>query len=229
MNHITFTKIKQWYLPVAAEDYKALRALGVPLLRVHQNFLPTLSLITKGHDYSGRLVSFKDDILNPYLDNLGQKWQQSQSRKCSISASVLKFEARLEPKNVEAFTKLEASLRKFFVRWGYSASFDYSETRGKGKLHIQYKYDSKKSPVIVLKEDSTSLPAIKLEIGFVRLTLTLGEKEIETNIAISAGGQWSSLHTSRCLYTQVSDVRPMVASLMAIVDKDQHNFENHHA
>lgn len=226
---ISLTKIKQWYLPVDAASYNILKAAGVPLIRFHENFIPTLSLITKPRGIKGKLVDFNDAILHPYLDKLGELWQRKEHRKASITGSVLKFEtthASIQAASKEALQKVEISLRRFFTRWGYAAVFEYSESRGKCKLHVDYKYDSNRMPVIPLVEDPTSLPTIRLKLGFIRVSITLGEKEVETNIAIAAGAGWNSLHTSRCLYDQVSDVRPMVSALMQIVNKDQHNFES---
>lgn len=227
--HIVLTKIKQWYMPVDADSYKVLRNAGIPLIRIHENFLPTLSLLTKSKNIKASLVGFNDTILHPYLDELGSRWQKKEHRKASITASVLKFETSsasiLEPSR-EALIKIEASLRKFFTRWGYTAIFESSESRGKCKLHVTYKYDSNRAPVIHLVEDPTSLPIIKLELGYVRISITLGEKEVETNVALATGGIWTSVQTTRCLYSQVSDVRPFVAALMSVVNKDPHNGDN---
>jgi hypothetical protein len=56
--------------------------------------------------------------------------------------------------------------------------------------------------------------------------MTLGEKEVETNVAVATGPIWNSIHTSRSLYSQISDVRPFINALMRIPAKDEHNFDN---
>lgn len=226
---ITLTKLRQWYLPVDADSYNILKKAGVPLIRIHENFIPTLSLLTKGKNIKARVVDFNDTILHPYLDELGVRWQKREHRKATINASVLKFEtthASVLIASREAVIKLEASLRRFFTRWGYTAVFEVSENRGKCRLHVTYKHDSNRTPIIPLVEDATSLPVIKFDIGFVRISITLGSKDMETNVSVAAGGKWTSIQTSRCLYSQVSDVRPMIATLMEIAAKDPHNFDN---
>lgn len=228
---ITLTKVRQFYLPVDAESYKILRSAGVPLIRIHENFIPTLSLITKSKKIKAQLVDFHETILNPYLDELGTRWQKKDHRTATLNASVLKFEtnhASIYQASKEPLEKVEASLRRFFTRWGYSASFETSENRGKRKLHVSYKHDSNRSPIIHMVEDPTSVPTIKLEIGFVRISLTMLENEVETNISIATGGTWTSVQTTRCLYTQISDVRPFITALMKIPDHDPHNFDNKH-
>jgi hypothetical protein len=226
---IRLTKIRQWYLPVDAESYNILKDAGVAMLRIHENFLPTIGLLTKKRKIKARSVPFNESILHPYLDELGSRWQAKEFRKATINASVLKFEtthASIHAKSKEVIEKLEASLRRFFTRWGYAAMFEYSESRGKCKLHVTYKYDSTKLPVIPLVEDSTSLPTITLELGHIRVRLTMGMKYVETNISEATGNSWTSVRTSRCLYSQISDVRPFINALMRVTDNDPHNFDN---
>lgn len=226
---IQLTRIKQWYLPVDADSYNILKAAGCPLLRIHENFIPTLSLLTKPHHIKAQVVNFNDSILHPYLDELGARWQKKEFRKATINASILKFEttnASIQASAKEALEKVETSLRRFFTRWGYQAVFEVSENRGKVKLHVTYKYDSTRMPVIPLVEDPLSLPTITLVLGFLRIRMTLGEKEVETNISLASGSTWNSIQTSRCLYSQISDVRPLINTLVRVVNKDPHNFDN---
>lgn len=229
MQIIRLTKLKQWFLPVDAESYKILRAAGIPLIRIQENFLPTIGLLTAKHKIKAKLIDFNESILNPYLDELGTRWQKKDHRVATIRSNVLKFEtthaSAAESARI-AVPKLEASLRRFFSRWGYTASFELSESRGKIKFYVSYKYDSNKLPIIHLQEDVTSLPVARIDIGFLRISLTMGEKEVETNVSIATGTTWQSIHTSRCLYSQVSDVRQIVTTLMDIPSRDQHNFDN---
>lgn len=226
---IQITKIRQWYMPVDAESYKILRDAGAPLIRIHENFMPTLGLLVKSKGIRAQRVDFNTEILEPAFDKLGQNWQKRDHRKVTITTSTMKFEtshaSALEAAK-PALEKIETSLRRFFSRWGYTASFELSESRGKIKLHVAYKYDSQRNPIIPLVEDPTSVPTIRLELGFVRISLQLMAKEVETNISIATGNVWHSMHTSRCLYSQVSDVRPMIAAMMRFVNADPDNADN---
>jgi hypothetical protein len=226
---VKLTKIKQFYFPVDADDYKLLKSFGLPVIKIHENLLPTLGLVFNKHKIKPQSVNFMDTIMNPYLDKIGEVWQSKEHRVATITKSVMKFEttkASIQASSREALHKLETSLRRFFTRWGYSAVFELSESRGKLKLHVQYKFDPERDPIIPLVEDATSLPSIKLELGFVRLSLTLMKREVEINVAIAAGTGWNSIHTSRCLYSQITDVRPMLTALVNVVNNDQHNSDN---
>lgn len=226
---VKLTKIKQFYMPVDADDYKLLRNLGVPVIRIHENLMPTLMLMFNKHKVKPQSVSFPDAIRDPYLDKIGETWQKKEHRKATIAKTWMKFEtthASIQGPSREAMRKLEASLRRFFQRWGYSAAFEVSESRGKLKLHVNYRFDPERAPIIPLVEDATSVPQIKLDLGFVRLTLTLMKTDVEVNVSIAAGTGWNSLYTSRCLYSQISDVRPMLAALVNVASADPHNSDN---
>lgn len=227
---IKFTKIKSYFFPVDADDYKLLRHHGIPAIKIHENLMPTLGLLFARHSLRPQLISFMDAILNPYLDRVGTVWQRKEHRKATIHKTWMKFEtthASIQSESREALHKLEASLRNFFTRWGYLAVYEVSESRGKLKLHVSYRFDPEAcAPIVPLAENPTSLPTIRLDLGFVRLSVTQMKKEVEINVAVAAGTGWNSIHTSRCLYSQISDVRPMLATLVAFVGKDQHNADN---
>jgi ribosome-associated toxin RatA of RatAB toxin-antitoxin module len=199
------------------------------LIRIPENLFPTLGLLFKKHKIKPQLVSFADTIRNPYFDKLGSTWQAKEHRKATISNSVMKFEtthASIQPQAREAMHKLEASLRRFFTRWGFAHSFEVSESRGKLKLHVDYRFDPERAPVIPLVEDPTSMPQIRLDLGFMRITLVMLKTEIEYNVALAAGTDYNSIHTGRCLYSQVSDVRPWISALVNITSNDPHNSDN---
>lgn len=226
---LSLTKIKQWYLPFDAETYKIMRdQLGLPVTRIHQNLFPILHAAAKKHKMEIRGINFIDDILNPYLDKLGTTWLKREHRTATLNGSVLKFEttnSKVKEQGVLAINKLEGSLRRFFERWGYKAVFEYSEARGKCKLHVKYKFNSEQMQVIPLVEPNEALPTVRLKLGFVKLTLILGPKSVEVNYAIAAGTGWTSMHTSTCLYSQISDVRPMMRALVDVTNREPYNDE----
>ena len=226
---VRLTRIKQWYLPADAESYTALKEIGRPLTRIHINFMPAVKLLANKHKLRGTEVSFKDEILDPFLDKVGTAWNSKEFFKASIGNRTMKFET-LKPEVLDKAKRwvpqMEEKLRAFFQRWGYSSTFDYSESRGRCKLNVEYWYDSQKLPIVVLEEEPKPLPKIQLKLGFTRITLQFGTKYIDTAIEISQGGNFTPLHTTRCLYSQVSSVRPMLNALMSVLDKDEHNFDN---
>jgi hypothetical protein len=72
----------------------------------------------------------------------------------------------------EAIPKLQDLLEKFFARWGFSSTFDYSTKNGRCKLNVEYWFDTNKLPIVVLEESAVDLPKVQWKLGFTRFTLS---------------------------------------------------------
>lgn len=172
---IRLTRIKQWFIPVDADSYLALKDAGVPLTRIHQDFLPTVALITKKHGIRALEVKFKDEIMDPFFEKIGVSWNKKLHCRCSIGGRTMKFES-LKPEAHKAATEaipiLQDLLEKFFSRWGFSSTFDYSEKNGRVKLNVEYWHDVNKLPVVVLEEAAEDLKPVQLKLGRTRFTLS---------------------------------------------------------
>jgi hypothetical protein len=251
VQEIQLTKIKQWYIPANTESYIALRKAGVPLLRIHQDFIPTLGLLVK-NKIRAKEVNFKTSILDPFLDKVGSSWLRKDNRRCDIQATSMRFDA-VKPESfaeaTETVPKLQAVLEKFFTRWGYGFTFELSSVKTRMRLNVNYWLDSEKLPVIELEQDPEELTPIRLKLGFTRLTFTFdgyksttvsappvyGSPErgkshkigyVHLLIEVSQGGIYKPLHSTRCTYTELSTVKPLIAALMSIPNFDHHNFDN---
>jgi hypothetical protein len=249
---IRLTKIKQWWLPADAESYSILKDAGVPLIRFHVDFLPTLKLLTDKHHIRAKEVHFKSEIMDPFMDLMGSTWNKKPHCRATIGSRTMKFET-LKPeafaKAKESLPKLEALLAGFFTRWGFNHRFEYSESRGKCRLNVEYFFDSTKLPVIPLHTEPGTLPKIQLKLGFARLTFTFdnydsktvtlpprrGQQEgvaehkigyVHLTVEVSQGGVFKPIYSNKCLYSQLSSVKPLIAALMTVPDHDIHNFDN---
>lgn len=226
---IYLTRIKQWYIPADTESYLALRAAGVPLLRIHRDFLPTVGLLTKKHNIKAKERNFKTDILDPFLDKVGASWLRRENRRCEIQATTMRFEA-IKPEAFdeakETIPKLQKVLEDFFSRWGYRCSFEFSQVRSKIRFNVEYRLDAEKLPIIPIEQDVAALPRIQLKLGFTRISMMFGDKYVDTLIEVSQGGVFKPLHSSRCLYSQISTVKPLIMALANVPNKDVHNSDN---
>lgn len=226
---IRLTKLKQWYMPVDAESYLILKAAGLPLLRIHEDMLETVGLLLKRNNIRAKSIKFNEELLEPYLDKIAATWQKGEHFTARITSNVMVFKtehASVLEKGRERAVKLEDALRRFFERWGYIATIEKSEKRNKLLIHVTYKYSSDRNPVLHLEQEAEAMPTFSVELGFVKLTISMGAKELEVNVSAKAGTGWNSLHTSRTIYSQISNVKPMIACLMDIVNRDPDNFEN---
>lgn len=221
---ITLTRIKQWYIPADTESYLALRQLKIPLVRIEQNFLPSVGVLLKRNGFRAKSVDFRTEILEPQLDKWGELWLKRKNRSVSMSTKNLRFEttkAEAHAMAEKAIPNLEEAIMRFFKRWGFSYKIDYSVARGKIRFNVDYYFDQEKLPLITLEEDEATLPKVELQLGFTRLGFTFGTKYIETIVEVSQGGVFTPIHTTKCLYTELSDVRPLLTSLMDAVNQDK--------
>lgn len=243
---IRLTKIKQWYVVADVETYKVLKDLGTPMIRVHQNFLPTLGLLTSRANVKVKNVDFESEIMDPFLTKTTETWAKKYG-KVQMTNRNLVFSAASTSKDgpgadakfkgaKSAVEKLETILATFFARWGYKCQLVYSENKDgtKMKFHVEYWFDSEKTPILPLETPVQELKHVELKFGFARLVLSMddmtkkgrNQNYIHVRFEVSQGGNWTSVHTSKCLPTQVSSVLPAVGAMMEIVNLDPHNFDN---
>lgn len=226
---IRLTKVKQFYLPVDAESYLVLRNAGIPLTRIHQDILPTIQLLTRQNNIKAKEVSFANEIVTPFLDRVGAEWLKGEHRSVTITAKTMRFETT-NSKGLrsaeEAAPKLQACLERFFLRWGFRSTIEQSVHRNKCLIYVSYWLDANTQPVISLEQAATEIPAVTLTFGFTRLTLKLGPRECHLVVSTSQGGTFVPLHSTRCLYNQISDVRGMLTALLEIPSIDPTNPDN---
>lgn len=227
---LKLVKIKQWYLAFDVESYNLLLKAGIPLLKFHEDFLPIVQLMCQNKKIKGKLIKWKDDILTPFLIKIGSDFNKNEHCLASINNKIMKFEVNKSSAaqhiKTKVFPKLEEDLINFFNRWGYSQSITYSELRGKARLSVNYWLDNEKLPILPLKEPIHEIAPVYLRLGSMRLAFRFGEKWIETVLEIGQGGKFNPYYSSRCLYSQISSVLPIINALMNVPNKDSHNSDN---
>lgn len=221
---IRLTKIKQWYLPADVKSYKRLRKAGVPLLRFHERMLPTVAMIAKRSGIQAEEVSFKETILNPFLDRLSSEWtklHEDTDVEINSKTIILKTTHADAADEVEpVFKDLEACVERFFERWGYSYTFEVSKKRGKYLVHVNYWYNDSKQPIVHVEDDPEKQTTIELVLGFLKLTLTMDDTHISTVVHTSCGGNWTPVHSSRCLYSQVTNLQPFIEGMFELSTRE---------
>lgn len=249
---IRLTRIKNFYIPVDAESYRIMRDAGVPLLQIHTDFLPTLAPLLKKRKVRAREVHFRDEILNPFLEKVADRWNKKPNCKATIGTRTMVFQttsAMAYAAARESLPKLEQVLIRFFQQYGYRTTFTPSEQRGKLKLVVDYWFDATKMPIITLEGEVQESKPVYWKIGFTRLgfkfdnfhtTTISGEKDKITGVAekihkigyvhltveVSQGGVFKAIHSTRCTFTELSSVKPLMVALMNVPNLDPHNFDN---
>ncbi len=249
---IRFTKIKQWFIPADADSYKVLRDSGIPLTRLHQDFIPTIRPVLQSRGVRVKQVDFKEEILHPFLDKVGTSWSKKPHTKSLIQARAMLFEVVHADGLVvgrQTAPKLQDVLSKFFSQWGYCMTFEVSESKGKLRIAVEYWFDPEREPIVVLAEAPEERKPLRLKLGNLRISFVFDEFEsqtvrvrkaglsddapardhrigyVHTTIESRQGGQFKSIFSSRCKYSDISNVLPLVAALMDVPNHNGNNFE----
>lgn len=227
---INLVKIKSWYLPGDSESYKCLKSLSIPLLKIHQDFIPTVELQAKSRGVRAK-VSYFSDIRDATLDKLGAAWKSKPGRTCSLNDHRLIFLAKPSEESRAAVSRVEGILHKFCVRWGHSFTPHFSETPTKLKLVIDYKFDPSRNPVISI-DDTTQKSVMELVLGFTKIRLTFKQPtvDIEKNhrgeeskifnkpvtlleVLTQAGNNWVPVHSATFSDQNIGDPKEFLEAM----------------
>lgn len=200
---IHFVKIRSWYIPADAESYRILVDLKVPLVKLHQDLIPTLQLATKPKGIRAKATPFKD-IQIEFLDRIGETWLKQPGRKCSLGEKESRFSAPANRKNRKAIDSLDRIYQGFCARWGFSYHPIFSETPKDLKLVLRYKFDPERNP-IVPSVVPVEKPVFEIELGFTRIRITLGVQRLSTPTR-GRGGNRNDLPTPIGAPTHILEV-----------------------
>jgi hypothetical protein len=208
---LNLVKIKSWYIPGDASTYQVFKKLGIPLLKIHADFLPTVALKMKPAGYRAKAQNF-NELRDDFLDRLGTQWKSKAGRNCKLADNQLAFTAEASAANRKAIARVETIIHEFCGRWGFRCVPQFSELPNKLKLVVNLKFDPNLEPVIP-NEDTVKDTVHELILGFTKIKLTLmpATKQIKTQrtlleIFTKAGTEWVSLHTSTFTDYEIGDV-----------------------
>ena len=238
---ITLVKIKGWYVPADSSTYKCLKGIGIPLLKIHADFIPTLEMQARPLGIRAKVTYFtglRDDM----LDKLGSAWKSKPGRNCSLNDHRLVFITKPSDASRAAISRVEGIFHKFCVRWGHSFESHFSETPTKLKLVIDYKFDPRRNPVISI-EDQTQKNEMSLILGFTKITLTFQQKTVDVakhnrngdsdqsrlfnkpitllQIYTQAANQWLPVHTATFADQNIGDPREFLEAMGHLFNRRQ--------
>ncbi|QRE00117.1 hypothetical protein [Burkholderia phage BCSR5] len=238
-SEIKLTKIKQWIMPRDAVSYKVLRRLGLPYTKFHERMMPTLKLLMEKKGVKASPVQFQDDIFEPFTDKVIEGWERIPGCKALIKSKSMTFVCKGADnfdRAQKAKEKLEECLDRFFRRWGYTYTAQWSEGKTTLKLYIEYVFSNDRMPELKVESENEVVPETILTLGRTRLVFKFGkintkgphsgrEPEVTLKVEISQGGQWNGIHTSHCLYCEISNVMPAITALANVLNQNPDNMD----
>lgn len=214
---LNFVKIRSWFVPADAETYQKLKELNTPLVKLHQDFIPTLSLVLKPRGIRAKSIPFRD-IFNARMDKIGTIWKSQPERRCTIDENRAVFTCKTTEKNKKSISELDILFSKFCSRWGMRYSPVYSEANGRSKLVVDYKFDPDLNPCVPtsIPEDKTSFEFV---LGFTKITLSFHQKGRggvpynHIKISTRTGNEWLQVYTGSFTNKEIGDIRPWLSAM----------------
>lgn len=171
---VDFVKVKSWYIPADSASYKKLRSLKIPILKVHQNHLPTLKLILDRKGIKARGRNW-DSVFDDFVFKITDRWATSPARSASVGAKTLVFKSKILPKTDEHLSTLETHLKRFFSRWAFDCDIEIKKNALSVKLICTFSFNKEKNPIISL-DDEFKVRESKLNLNSLhRLVFTVGD------------------------------------------------------
>lgn len=169
---IKLVRISDWLVPFDHVSYKALQVNGISHTRIKRDVMDTvygLRLQPKGIELE--IIEFST-VWVDFLGNVASRWKRIPSTKFTNSARTVTMDtlhaavrAEVEPQ-VE---KIERCFDRFFSRWGSSYQFSFSESRGKLRIHVEFRHGVKNPVLEITRKPS---PVRTLDFGNTRIDIT---------------------------------------------------------
>jgi len=217
-NVLNFVRIKSWYIPSDALCYAMLKKLGVPMLKIHADFIPTLGLLLKPKGFRAKSKNF-NEIRDTFLDKLGTQWKSKDDRSCKLDDNTLVFTAVASKANKKSIAKVETLIHAFCSRWGFSCNSQFSELPKKLKLSVKYKFSSEAEPVIP-NVDLPKQVSHEMILGFNKIRISVLPATEKTKVQrsslevfVKAGTEWVAVHTSTFTDYEIGDVTDFAAAV----------------
>lgn len=144
---VVLVKLRRYYVPADVESYRTLHRLHVPCVRFHEDMIDTLKLLPIS--LIGRPF---EDVFNEFEYKLEQAWTKNPQRRFIKKPNQFILDTKDLSKVRVSVPAVETTIRKFFARWGYAVTTEFSETPTRAKLVVSYKYDPSILPQIEFLE-----------------------------------------------------------------------------
>jgi hypothetical protein len=214
---ITLVKYKTYFMPRSGEDYALMRKLKMPVTRIHHSALGILKHQADKNGIRLKGVSW-NSILGEATTKIAQYWDgeffKSEFTKnrmvCSTTHSSV-----LELGRTKA-SAVQGAIERFLQRWGFKGEFNYSESRDKLQLVVDYTFNKFRTPAVEVGQNPDDAPSYTFTVGFTRFKFTQTEKYLIWTLLMQSGTEWKEVRSGRSLLTDVSDPSDLIGGLLIL-------------
>jgi hypothetical protein len=212
---ITLVKYKTHYMPRTGEDYARMRKLRMPVTRLHHSALGILKHQADKNGIALKGVSW-NSVLNEATSKVESYWAGEHFKSEFTRGRMLvstTHSSVLESARSKA-TNVQGAIERFMNRWGFSGQFNYSESRDKVQLVVDYEFNAARTPAIDVGQNPEDAPSYTFTAGFTRWVFTQTGKYLIWKMQTQTGQEWREVTSGRSLLNTVSDPSEMIGGLL---------------
>lgn len=194
-----------------------MRKLKMPVTRIHHSALGILKHQADKNGIRLKGVSW-NSVLGEATSKVEQYWAgehfKSEFTKGRMVVSTTNASV-LEEGRAKA-SVVHGAIERFLQRWGFSGEFNYSESRDKLQLVVDYKFNKYRTPAVEVGQNPDDAPSYTFTVGFTRFKFTQTEKYLIWTMLMKAGSEWKEVRSGRSLLTDVSDPGDLIGGLLLL-------------
>lgn len=214
---ITLVKYKTFFMPRSGDDYALMRTLKMPVTRIHHSALGILKHQADKNGVRLKGVSW-NSILGDATTRLASYWNGDSFKSEFSKGRMLLNTAHSSVLDVgrTKATVAQGAIERFLNRWGFVGEFNYSESRDKLQLVVDYKFSLNRTPAVEVAKTQEDAPSSTFTIGFTQFKFTQTDNYLIWTLLTQVGAEWKEVRSGRSLLTEVSDPRDLIGGLLRL-------------
>lgn len=204
-------------MPRSGADYALMRSIKMPVTRIHHSALGILKhqadkngIALKGVSWNSVLGEATTKIAGYWAgDHFSTEFSKGRMLVNTTHSSVL------DTGRVKA-SVVQGAIERFLNRWGFTGEFNYSESRDKVQLVVDYDFNLHRTPAVEVGQAPDEVPSSTFTIGFTQFKFTQTEKYLIWTMLMQAGTEWKEVRSGRSLLTDVSDPGDLIGGLLRL-------------
>lgn len=211
---INVVRLKDWVIPYDADAYKVLYSHGITPTRIKFDVFDTvLSLKLRPAKVKVNYVKFDKVWFDDFLDKVARNWAKIPSTKItntSTSVTLTTTHPGVYEEAKATLEKAQAAFDRFSTRWGTSMLVTSSESRGKLKMHVEFRHGAK-PPVVSAVHEPALLQPVVIDFGFLRVELLPEDTDrhghaqlMRAVVKTKTGSEYATVHSTRFLRSDLA-------------------------
>lgn len=152
MNIVRFVKYKSWLIIADEESYKTSVSIGVPLLKIHEDMIPSLKLIFKEHGLKGKKEDFLETIWAPFFETFKNTWHVPERGRVLKYEKFGRMQLVCKMKSEALLNKALDTLNLFLQRWSFLAETEVKKRGVSISVNVSFAFSERVQPLLRLDE-----------------------------------------------------------------------------